>query len=82
MTDPVERLAKKIKDCVVAMGSRTTPTECKAIAYDLINDAGYIHKDEAVKYVELCEMCGGNDECGDMPLGCLVCKGSGIVAKK
>lgn len=81
MKDNVERLATKINACLIAMGCINTPTECKAIAYDLIVDEGWIHKEDAVKYVGICQDCRGNgkystnEKCGP-------CLGKGLVPLK
>lgn len=75
MTDPVERLAKEIESFYNRNLMKDIRDKGLAIC---LNESGYIHKSDAVNYVELCQRCHGADVTGYCP----DCHGLGIVNKE
>lgn len=76
MTDPVERLAKEIIECKERMRIANGGMAFHELA-ELIINKGYINRDQAVEYCEVCSHCDGiHRKC------CELCGGKGIVAKK
>lgn len=79
MTSPVERLAKKIREVSpFLLGDFIS----HAIAQMIVRK-GWIHKSQAVEYVEFCKNCSGKGRFEGLDdLECDDCHGKGIVLKK
>lgn len=78
MNPQVERLAKALKETWESDNQEHGTWGYKEKSQVLIHH-GWIHKDEALDYVEVCPWCQGSGQHERGTIKCLPCQGWGVV---